>query len=115
MPVTAVAFILCALTIVGLPPTAGFFGKFMIILGVVQSGGVVWAILAVVGALISLLYALRLFNGLFLGQERWPEITEGTPIMLAVVGTFAGLSLVLGLAAAPLLTVVNGVVSQMLR
>ncbi len=115
MPVTAVAFILCALTIVGLPPTAGFIGKLMIILGVVQSGGIVWAILAVVGALISLLYMLRLFNRLFLGQERWTQITEGTPIMLAVVATFAALSLALGLAAGPLLGVVNGVVSQMLR
>jgi formate hydrogenlyase subunit 3/multisubunit Na+/H+ antiporter MnhD subunit len=115
MPITAVSFILCALNIVGLPPTAGFFGKLMIILGLVQSGGFLLAVLAVAGGLINLLYALRIFNGLFLGPERWPQVTERTPLMLAVVAIFAALPLALGLAATPLLGVVGGVVSQMLR
>jgi NADH:ubiquinone oxidoreductase subunit 5 (subunit L)/multisubunit Na+/H+ antiporter MnhA subunit len=115
MPVTAVAFILCTLTIVGFPPTAGFFGKLMIIMGVLEAGFIAPAILAVVGALITLMYMLRLFNALFLGEERHPQIAEGTPIMLAVVAAFGGLSLVVGLWATPLLSVVNVVVAQMLR
>jgi NADH:ubiquinone oxidoreductase subunit 5 (subunit L)/multisubunit Na+/H+ antiporter MnhA subunit len=115
MPVTAVSFILCALTIIGFPPTAGFYGKFMIVLGVLQGGHVAYAILAVVGALITLMYMLRLFTEVFLGEDRWPGITEGTPIMLAVVAAFAGVSIAAGLAATPLLNLVNGIVAQMLR
>jgi hypothetical protein len=35
--------------------------------------------------------------------------------MLAVVAAFAGLSIAAGLAATPLLNLVNGIVAQMLR
>ena len=115
MPVTAVAFVLCALTIVGFPPTAGFFGKFMIVAGTLEGGHIVYAILAIVGALITLMYMLRLFTEVFLGEERWPGIGEGSPIMLAVVAAFAGLSLAAGLAATPLLDLANGITAQMLR
>ncbi len=115
MPITAVAFILCTLTIIGFPPTAGFFGKLMIIMGILESGFIATAILAVLGALVTLMYMLRLFNALFLGEERPRGVSEGTPIMLAVVAAFAGISLAVGLAATPLLNVVNTVVAQMLR
>jgi NADH:ubiquinone oxidoreductase subunit 5 (subunit L)/multisubunit Na+/H+ antiporter MnhA subunit len=114
MPVTAVAFILCALTIVGFPPTVGFFGKTMIVMGLVEGGWIGAASLALLGGLICLMYMVRLFNGVFLGKERWPNVREGTPIMLVVVAVFAGVSLLAGLAATPLLNAVNGIVLQML-
>lgn len=114
MPVTALAFILCALTIIGFPPSAGFFGKLMIIMGVLQEGGVVFAALAVLGALLSLGYMLRLFNAIFLGANpRWKEIREGTPGMVLTVVAFAVLSILVGLAATPLLDIVQVLASQM--
>ncbi|MCJ7723794.1 MAG: hypothetical protein MUP03_06645 [Anaerolineales bacterium] len=113
MPVTAVAFIFCALTIIGFPPTAGFIGKLMIIMGALAGGKSVFAILAVFGALLSLAYILRLFNAVFLGPVKWPNIKEGTPGMVAVVVGFAVLSLLIGLAATPFLDVVNTLVRQM--
>jgi NADH:ubiquinone oxidoreductase subunit 5 (subunit L)/multisubunit Na+/H+ antiporter MnhA subunit len=113
MPVTAVAFIFCALTIVGFPPTAGFIGKLMIIMGALAGGKMIFAVLAVFGALLSLAYILRLFNAVFLGPVKWPNIKEGTPGMVAVVVGFAVLSLLIGLAAAPFLDVVNKLVRQM--
>ena len=112
MPVTAVAFIFCALTIIGFPPTAGFIGKLMIIMGALAGGKTVFAILAVFGALLSLAYILRLFNAVFLGPVKWPNIKEGTPGMVAVVVGFAVLSLLIGLAATPFLDVVNALVRQ---
>jgi len=115
MPVTAVSFILCALTIIGFPPTAGFYGKFMIVLGVLEGGHTAYAVLAVVGALLTLMYMLRLFTQVFLGEERWPSSAEGTPIMLAVVAAFAGVSIIAGLAGTPLLSLANSIAAQMLR
>ena len=113
-PVTAIAFILCALTIIGFPPSAGFVGKMMIIMGALQGGKVIFATLAVLGTLLSLGYMLRLFNAVFLGQNtRWKEIREGTPGMVLTVVTFAVLSLLAGLAATPLLDIVQVLVGQM--
>jgi NADH:ubiquinone oxidoreductase subunit 5 (subunit L)/multisubunit Na+/H+ antiporter MnhA subunit len=114
MPVTALAFILCALTIIGFPPSAGFIGKMMIIMGALKGGEAIFAVLAVIGALLSLGYMLRLFNAVFLGQNpRWKEIREGTPGMVLTVVAFAVLSILAGLAATPLLDIVQGLVGQM--
>ena len=113
-PVTAISFILCALTIIGFPPTAGFAGKLMIILGALRGGKVIFAALAVLGALLSLGYMLRLFNAVFLGQNtRWKEIREGTNGMVLTVVAFAVLSLLAGLAVTPLLDIVQVLAGQM--
>jgi len=113
MPVTAVAFILCALTIIGFPPSAGFIGKLMIIFGALEGGKTPFAALAVFGALLSIAYMLRLFNGVFLGKELSHNVKEGRPGMVATVVVFAVLSILLGIAAAPLLDVVRVLLQQL--
>lgn len=113
MPVTAIAFILCALTIIGFPPSAGFVGKLMIIFGALESGKTVFAVIAVFGALLSIAYMLRLFNAVFLGAKTSHDIKEGTTGMVATVVVFAALSILIGLAAAPLLDIVRVLVQQM--
>ena len=113
MPVTAVAFILCALTIIGFPPSAGFAGKFMIILGAIEGGKTAFAVLAVFGALVSIAYMLRLFNAVFLGPTPSHNVSEGTRGMVVTVVVFAVFSLLVGIVAAPLLDAVNALVKQM--
>jgi NADH:ubiquinone oxidoreductase subunit 5 (subunit L)/multisubunit Na+/H+ antiporter MnhA subunit len=113
MPVTAIAFVLCALTIIGFPPSAGFIGKFMIILGALEGGKTAFAAFAVFGALLSIAYMLRLFNAVFLGPKPSHNIKEGTTGMVLTVVAFAVLSILIGLVAAPLLDVVNALVLQM--
>ncbi len=112
MPSTALAFLMCSLTIIGFPPSAGFIGKLMIILGTLESGKYIFAGLAVFGSLLSVAYILRLFNAVFMGQVSHPDIKEGTPGMVMVVLIFATLSLLVGLAASPLLDAVNVLVRQ---
>jgi NADH:ubiquinone oxidoreductase subunit 5 (subunit L)/multisubunit Na+/H+ antiporter MnhA subunit len=113
MPFTAIAFILCALTIIGFPPSAGFVGKLMIIFGALESGKPIFAVLACFGALLSIAYMLRLFNAIFLGTRTSHPIKEGTTGMVATVVVFAVLSLLVGFAASPLLVVVHNMVQQL--
>jgi NADH:ubiquinone oxidoreductase subunit 5 (subunit L)/multisubunit Na+/H+ antiporter MnhA subunit len=113
MPVTAIAFILCALTIIGFPPSAGFVGKLMIIFGALESGRSFFAVIAVFGALLSIAYMLRLFNSVFLGPKTSHDIREGTTGMVATVVIFAVLSILVGIAAAPLLDIVRTLVQQL--
>jgi len=114
MPITAASFILCMLTIIGFPPTAGFFGKLMIFLGSLQSGKTLFVIGAVLGAILTVIYMLRMFNAVFLGPERWKGTKEGTPVMLAIVILFAALSLLIGFAIQPLANLVTLIASQLL-
>lgn len=61
LPITATAFALAALSLVGLPPTGGFVGKFALIEAAVRAGAW-WAVAAVLAG--SLLSAAFLFHAL---------------------------------------------------
>jgi formate hydrogenlyase subunit 3/multisubunit Na+/H+ antiporter MnhD subunit len=100
MPITAVAVMLCIFSIVGIPPFGGFFSKFMVIQGIVKSGNIAIASLAIFCAVLTTVYLLRLFTMVFLGDSRDQSIHahhEGTPSMVWVVASLALLSLAAGL------------------
>jgi multicomponent Na+:H+ antiporter subunit D len=65
MPVHAALFAVLALTLVGVPPTVGFAGKWFIALGAVETGA--WGVLAVVLAstLLTLAYVVRLLERMY--------------------------------------------------
>jgi NADH:ubiquinone oxidoreductase subunit 5 (subunit L)/multisubunit Na+/H+ antiporter MnhA subunit len=113
MPATALAFLLCSLTIIGFPPSAGFIGKLMIVMGTLEAGAYLYAGLAVIGAVITIAYILRLYNAVFLGPiKNWKNLREGTPGMVMIVILFATLSLLAGLFASPLLNTANLIYTQ---
>jgi NADH:ubiquinone oxidoreductase subunit 5 (subunit L)/multisubunit Na+/H+ antiporter MnhA subunit len=97
MPVTAAAYLVCALSIAGIPPLAGFFGKWFVISGMVDGGFTVMAALAIATAMLTLLYMLRSFHTVFLGEARGEAHREGTPLMVGVVAVLAVLVIVVGL------------------
>jgi len=96
MPKTAVAFALCSLSVMGIPPFSGFFAKYLVISGAVDAGHPVIAAVFVLGAVMTVLYLLRVFVKVFLGPETHPDVVEGTGEMVGSVLTLAVLSLVLG-------------------
>jgi proton-translocating NADH-quinone oxidoreductase chain N len=104
MPVTAVAFLLCALSVMGIPPFGGFFSKYMVIRGAVEAQGWV-APVFIAGACLTILYLFRVFNRVFLGEaapqsESAAGAREGSPVMVTCVAALGVLSLVSGLAIA---------------
>jgi len=99
MPVTAVAFLACAFSVIGLPPFGGFFSKLLVITGTVKAGQVWVAAVALFTAVLTLFYLLRVFSKVFLGEvtATAPEKTRG---MVFVVALLAVLSLLSGLLVA---------------
>ena len=65
-PDLAVAATLCLLGLAGLPPMAGFYGKYMIFKELILQGHVSMAVVGVVASLVSVYYYLRLPVALFL-------------------------------------------------
>lgn len=96
MPVTAIVFLLCTFSIIGLPPFGGFFSKFMVILAAVETGHAWLAGAALFVAVFTVFYLFRLFNTVFLGELK-VDRKEGTPVMLVVIAVLAFLSLCAGL------------------
>jgi NADH:ubiquinone oxidoreductase subunit 5 (subunit L)/multisubunit Na+/H+ antiporter MnhA subunit len=96
MPITAACYLICALSIAGIPPMMGFFSKYFVISGLVAGGHFVIATLAILTAIVTLLYMLKSFHVVFLGKPRGEAHHEGNPVMVGVVAVLAGLTIVSG-------------------
>ena len=98
MPITAIAFLTCAFSVMGIPPFGGFFSKYMVISGTVTSGHPWIAMTFVVGAILTVIYLFRVFTMVFLGQVKLPSLKkEGSTSMLASVTILSVLSLAGGI------------------
>ncbi|MFA5139895.1 MAG: NADH-quinone oxidoreductase subunit L [Elusimicrobiota bacterium] len=98
MPVTAVSFAFCALSVMGIPPFGGFFSKFMVFEGAIAADQPRIAGFFLFGAVLTLVYLMRLFYAVFLGEERGHAEHEGSTSMVLSVASLGALSLLLGLA-----------------
>jgi NADH-quinone oxidoreductase subunit N len=63
-PVEAVLMLVFLLSLAGIPPLAGFWGKYFIFLSLIQSGHYVLATIAVLYAVVGLYYYLRIANAM---------------------------------------------------
>lgn len=101
LPVTAVAYLVCALGIAGIPPLAGFFSKWFVVQGLLQGHHPWIATVAILTAILTMLYMVKSFHTIFLGESRGHAEHEhlNNP-MVWVVATLAILSLTVGFALA---------------
>jgi NADH:ubiquinone oxidoreductase subunit 5 (subunit L)/multisubunit Na+/H+ antiporter MnhA subunit len=96
MPITAVSFLFCAFSVMGIPPFGGFFSKYLVFSGALATGKIWINLIFLIGAFLTIVYLFRVFNLVFLGEARI-RAKESSPIMLFSVVLLAGLSLALGL------------------
>ena len=67
-PMTAMAFALAGVTMMGLPPSGGFIAKWQMIRASIESGQWWWAVVVVLGGLLAAVYVFRVV-AIFLGRE----------------------------------------------
>jgi len=67
-PLLALGLTLCLVSLIGMPPAAGFMAKFYIFSGAVQHGLLWLVIIAVINSVISAYYYLRVVKVMWLGQ-----------------------------------------------
>jgi len=100
MPLTATLVGVLMMSVIGLPPLLGFFGKFYVVLAAVR-GNMLIAVAAIVAAVLTAVYLLRVFR-MFLGQARAgvvgrePGLLAATVAVLALVSVAAGILLPFG-------------------
>jgi NADH-quinone oxidoreductase subunit N len=88
-PAEAVLMLIFLLSLAGIPPLAGFYGKYFIFLSLMESGHYVLASLGVLYAVFGLYYYMRIGNAMFMR-----EATDKTRLPLT-----AGMRLALGVTA----------------
>lgn len=94
-PAAAVAMVLFMASLIGIPPTAGFVGKFMIFSDAVNAGLVPLAIVLAVNSAISVYYYLGIALAVFVSKEEdgAPALKSGpalgTATALCAIGVIA--------------------------
>jgi formate hydrogenlyase subunit 3/multisubunit Na+/H+ antiporter MnhD subunit len=83
-PALAAASALLALTIVGIPPSLGFFAKLGVLLGTVDRN-LLFGIGAIVAALFTIVYMARLYAAVFLGAAKEGSSWRPVPVLPVVV------------------------------
>lgn len=100
-PYSAAAISIFLLSMAGIPPTAGFMGKFYIITSAISAGHVALAVLGIVSSIISMWYYLRLIINMYFhdAEESFSDIV---PSRLAPACTFVLVFCVFAISLYPL-------------
>ena len=106
-PFEAVLMLLFLLSLAGIPPMAGFLGKYYIFLSLIESQHYWLAAAAVLYALFGLYYYLKIANAMFM---REPLEAERLPLSLGMrtaLGLTALATIVIGVYPEPFIRTVN--------
>jgi formate hydrogenlyase subunit 3/multisubunit Na+/H+ antiporter MnhD subunit len=88
MPLTAIGFTVCALAISGVWPLNGFVSKEMVFHGAVESGYIIFAVAAWVGAIFTFASFLKAGHSVFFGErsKEIPAVKESpAPVFLPIL------------------------------
>ncbi len=117
MPWTMAGFGIAALAMIGIPPTAGFFSKWYLFRGSLETGQWVLTVVIITSTLLTLGYFLRLFEQIFTqepAEEAVEQAREPEARVVGPVAVLAGALLVFGLGNAVVITQVLDPIAQRL-
>lgn len=86
-PITAFCMLIFMFALAGIPPTAGYIGKFVLFSSAIYSGLVWLAVLAILNSALSLVYYLRIISYMYLKEPAGPKIAESKGYVAALVLT----------------------------
>ena len=108
MPLMMTAFTVAALSMVGIPPTCGFFSKWYLVLGSIEAGNWVFVAVILASSLLTAVYFFRMIEKLFAAppsdDEAVTQATEPSPRIVAPILVLAVGIIILGLINAFIVT-----------
>lgn len=93
MPWTMAVFTVCALSMIGIPPLAGFFSKWYLVLATIDSGSYYYLAVILISSLLNAVYFFRILEKVYLGKSSEEKIERKE-----VSGSMLYPSLIMGIA-----------------
>jgi NADH-quinone oxidoreductase subunit N len=114
-PTEAVLMLIFLLSLAGIPPTAGFLGKYFIFLSLIETGHFLLAVVAVLYVAVSLYYYFRIVSLMFMADPIDRELPSLSPGIRIALGVTAVMTLFIGLYPEPFIQIAGQSVLSMLR
>ncbi|MCR4337280.1 MAG: NADH-quinone oxidoreductase subunit N, partial [Candidatus Omnitrophica bacterium] len=105
--------LLALVSLAGVPPLAGFFGKFTLLMATVNSGLLWLAFIAVINIVISLYYYLMVVKRLYVDPPRTPSSIPVSWRMRLILGVAVTGIVVIGIFQGPFLEAAMMAVKEM--
>ena len=80
MPWTAATFTIAAFSMIGIPPTSGFFSKLYLILGAIEAGQWVFVAVILLSSVLALGYFVNVIRYMYFPKERAHETRGEVPV-----------------------------------
>ncbi|HLG37012.1 MAG TPA: NADH-quinone oxidoreductase subunit M [Nitrososphaera sp.] len=122
MPYTAVLAMIGALTIIGIPPTSGFMGEWILFNGVLQTAKAemdpvrtTMFALGILATVLSSAYILWMYKRIFFGKipEELAHVKDSNRYITATMGVFAAMTLIIGVYPDIFLNPINDYIGGM--
>jgi NADH-quinone oxidoreductase subunit N len=84
-PFLGVCLTICLLSLAGIPPTLGFFGKYLVFLHAIENGNLWLALVGIAASLVGAVYYLRVIYVLYMK----PEVEAPGPLPIDLWGRLA--------------------------
>ena len=116
MPITVAVMVLCSLSMVGIPPLAGFFSKWDLAIGAATAGEYIYIAVLIVSSLLNAIYFFRLFEHIFMDpepvrEEINPELKRELPWRMMIPISLCGVGvIVLGVCNVWFVNVLSSVI-----
>jgi NADH-quinone oxidoreductase subunit N len=106
-PVEAVLMLIFLLSLAGIPPLAGFWGKYFIFLSLIETGHYALASLGVLYSVFGLYYYLKMANAMFMGEAEERGMLPVSWTMRVALGVTAFATVFIGLMPDRFINIVN--------
>jgi len=122
MPYTAVLAMIGALTIIGIPPTSGFMGEWILFNGFLQTAAAnmdplrtTMFALGILATVLSSAYILWMYKRIFFGKipEELAHVKDSNRYITATMGVFAAMTLIIGVYPDLFLVPINDYIGGM--
>lgn len=102
-PGYAVLMLIFLLSLAGIPPTAGFIGKYYIFLSLIQTGHYVLAVVATLYVAVAIYYYFRIVRSMFAGESMETAPLASSFGLRVALGLTGALTLAMGIYPEPFL------------
>ncbi len=114
-PVISICMVIFLVSLTGLPPTAGFLGKWSIFVALLDARMYWLAVIGVLNSVVSLYFYVKVFRNMYLRDVDSPkEALEFSPASVAVMVLIAIPTLLFGLYWSPIINWANNSVIMFL-